>query len=649
VNFRAKLRLFFLLLVVVPMIALAIVLFTLISRSETGKADAGISAGVRTAFGVYEDSAADAAPVLRKVASDPQLSAALVSGAGIPRRMRELVGSYGIVEIRLRSPDGRLVARAGSPTGIASKAAPVSAGGLRRGTLVVSLTDAPEFAARVRRLTGYHIGIFRNGRPLAATVNGLGPRSRLGERGDPHDFNLGDDEYRGRVEVIREPRRAPLELAVFHGTGGLSNTIARSRLLIGALLLAFLLLAGLSAVTVSRALTQQIDKFLVAARRLARGDFRQPVPVEGSDEFAQLAREFNSMSQQLASTIEEVKRQRGELGEAIRRVGDALAMGLDRNGVVALAVRTAVDACEAEAGRARPVDEEAFHESAWGSDDADLAEALRAAERRASTVRTTVPLRAATDEDGAPTRRPRLATPASVGTAHALAVPMRSVIAPGAEYLGVLSIARRRRRFSHEEEELLQYLAGQAVVSIENASLHETVERQAVTDELTGLANPRAFHTILEGEIERSRRFHTPLALVMLDLDHFKEINDEHGHQQGDEVLARVADVLRAFSRDVDVPSRYGGDELAVILPGTDSAGAEQLAERMREAVEGLEVPAVNGGAALTLRASFGVAAVPESAADKATLIAAADAALYRAKRAGRSRVVRAEPVAAAR
>ena len=144
---------------------------------------------------------------------------------------------------------------------------------------------------------------------------------------------------------------------------------------------------------VSRALTSQIDTFLVAARRLARGDFRQPVPVEGHDEFAQLGREFNSMSEQLASKIEEVQRQRGELTEAIRRVGDALAMGLDRNGVVALAVRTAVDACEAEAGRARPVDEDAFRESSLGATTIELQEALEAAERRAAGVRLIGPKR----------------------------------------------------------------------------------------------------------------------------------------------------------------------------------------------------------------------------------------------------------------
>jgi diguanylate cyclase (GGDEF)-like protein len=286
------------------------------------------------------------------------------------------------------------------------------------------------------------------------------------------------------------------------------------------------------------------------------------------------------------------------------------------------------------------VSAEAFSESSIATDDAELDEAMRAAERRAAGVRL-VPKRQ-------PGRPPRMATPASVGTVHALAVPMLGSLPGSPEYLGVLSIARHRRHFTREEEELLQYLAGQAVVSIENARLHETVELQAVTDELTGLANLRALHTILESELERSRRFGTPLALVMLDLDHFKQINDEYGHQQGDEVLELVADVLREFSRDIDTPARYGGEELAVVLPQTDSEGAEQLAERIREAVDGLEVPRVDGEGVLRLQASFGVAAVPESGSDREGLIAAADAALYRAKRAGRNRVERADPVAAA-
>jgi diguanylate cyclase (GGDEF)-like protein len=650
VSFRGRLRLFFVLLVIVPMIALAVVLFTLTSRSETGKADAGISAGARTAFGVYEEAAGSAEPALREVASDRRLRAALAAGSGVEARLDELVAGD-VVFIQLYSPDEELIARAGSPAGVAPRGAPIAAGGETLGILAVSVTGADTLAARLKTLTGLEAAVYRDDRLLAATAEGLEDRSRLGGIGDPHEVELASGtDYRARVESIPEPAGPPVELALLQDTASLSDTISENRLVIGGLIVAFLLLAMLAAAGVGRALTGQIGTFLDAARRLARGDFAHPVPVTGRDEFAQLGHEFNSMSSQLEAKIEEIERKREELEATIRRVGDALATGLDRDGVVALAVRQAVDACGAEAGRAVPVDRGAFHGHRSGRDDAGLDDALVAAERRGFEPRPELGAELLDSVDPeAPRPRPRRASAAQVGHAHALAVPMRAVVTSSEpEFLGVLSIARHGRAFSREEEELLEYLAGQAIVSIENASLHETVERQAVTDELTGLANARAFRSILEREIERSRRFQSPLALVMVDLDNFKQVNDTHGHQQGDEVLASVASVLRDFSRDIDVPARYGGEELAVILPQTDAEGAARLAERMREAVERLRVPRVGDAGSLQVTASFGVAAVPESATDEAELIAAADAALYRAKRGGKNRVERAERVAAA-
>ena len=627
-SFRARLRLFFALIVIVPMIALAIVLFVLASRSETGKADAGIAAGLRTAFGVYDEAAQSAEPQLRQVASDPRLRAALRSRRGIEERMQQLVNESGdITAIVLRSDDGQVIARAGSRSAVAPKSAALTVGGREAGELSVSRVDANDLLARVRHLTGLELAVFRERALLAASVDGLGDRAALGPRGEAREFELAGNTYRGRVARIDEPSGPPVELAVLRDASEIDDEVAKNRLLIGELLLAFLVLALISAVIVGRALTGQVHTFLSAARRLGRGDFAHPVPVHGNDEFAQLGREFNSMSGQLEGKIEEVERKRQELEETIRRVGDALATGLDRDGVVTLAVRTAVDACEAESGRALPFASGAFHEVRTGSAGARLDAALEAAEARASE---------ATRE--APGRRRAVAAEAR-GT-HAIAIPMRAVMsADQSEYLGVMSIARGGREFARDEEELLEYLAGQATVSVENASLHELVERQAVTDELTGLANVRAFHTILDREIERARRFENPLGLVMVDLDNFKRVNDEHGHQQGDEVLAGVAAVLRDFSRDIDAPARYGGEELAVVLPGTDVEGAELLAGRIREAIERLEVPLVEGRGSLRVTASFGVAALPESAVDKDGLVAAADAALYAAKRGGKNRV----------
>jgi diguanylate cyclase (GGDEF)-like protein len=132
----------------------------------------------------------------------------------------------------------------------------------------------------------------------------------------------------------------------------------------------------------------------------------------------------------------------------------------------------------------------------------------------------------------------------------------------------------------------------------------------------------------------------------MLDVDDFKRVNDTYGHQQGDVVLREVAAVLRDCSREVDEPARYGGEELAVALQQTDIVGAEAIAERVRTAVEALELPRLDGGGTLHVTVSCGVAA--SSDGDPVALVAAADAALYAAKRAGKNRTVRADAVVAA-
>ncbi len=545
--------------------------------------------------------------------------------------------------------DGRRVAAAGSPDAVAPRSAPLSRpSGRKLGTLAVSVTYADAFVRDVQRLSGREVSVFRRGHRLASTLKGVRSAPELGSADESRNFKIDGKDYRGRVDRVSEPVGPPVEIAVFRQSHDVGKAISDSRLLIGAILAAVLLGAlGFSALVV-RALQNQIGKFLEAARRLARGDFEHPVPTAGRDEFAALGQEFNSMSEQLAAKIDEVNRKRRELEETIRRVGDAFASGLDPQQVAEITIQSAVDACDARAGRVLALDARVFRNVSTGTVEGPLAGALEAAEKAAFRPRPTVgkELMHGVDEAEDEARR---SYPARVDGAHAIAVPMMARMGSSAtsQYVGVVAIARHGREFSREEEELLEYLAGQAVVSIENASLHETVQRQAMTDELTGLSNLRELHTVLDREVERSRRFASPLGLVMLDLDDFKQVNDTHGHQQGDEVLAAVASVLRDHSRDIDEPARYGGEELAVVLPQTDSEGAAQLAERMREAVERLRVSSASGNGKLSITASFGVASIPDSAGDKGSLIAAADAALYRAKRGGKNRVERAGPVPA--
>jgi diguanylate cyclase (GGDEF)-like protein len=646
-SFRGRLRLFFALIVIVPMIALGIVLFALTARSETGKADAGIAAGARAAMGIYREEVERARPAMRRLAGDRELQRAIASGerGAAERRLRRLVGGA-LVAAELRSRSGERVAAAGSARGVAAAGSEIVVAGAPSVVLSVSVTDARAFADRGKRLTGLDILLARGGRPLASTLpEGAHPAAPFAREVTTQD--LRGEEYRAKFVPIHAPVGPAVQLGVLSPSASFSERIANNQLLIALLVGLFVLLALISAGFVSRALTGQIATFLDAARRLSRGDFQQLVPLEGKDEFAELGREFNDMSVQLEAKMEEVEQKRQELAETIRRVGDALATGLDRHGVVALAVRQAVDSCGAEVGRALPLAHGAFAACEVGEVHGEFERAIETAERDVFAIRSDVgaELLGALegDERGERTRR---AVSAHGPGVHALSIGLRSLV-DGPEYLGAISIARRGAAFSREEEDLLEYLAGQAVVSIENASLHEAVERQAVTDELTGLANVRAFLSTLDRELERGHRFDTPLGLIMLDIDDFKRVNDRYGHQQGDEVLAQVAAVVRDETRDLDTAARYGGEELAVILPQTDAAGGELLAERMRAAIEALRVPQIGGKRTLKVTASFGVAAMPESALDRGGLIAAADAALYVAKRAGKNRVERARmPVA---
>jgi diguanylate cyclase (GGDEF)-like protein len=185
-----------------------------------------------------------------------------------------------------------------------------------------------------------------------------------------------------------------------------------------------------------------------------------------------------------------------------------------------------------------------------------------------------------------------------------------------------------------------------AVLGTQIDRRREAEHKLALVDALTGLANRRQFDSVLEREWRRAVREHSPLALLMIDVDHFKAYNDRYGHRRGDDVLATIAQAIEAtVVRPGDVAARYGGEEFAVILPATDTSSALTVAERIRCAIAALAVPHADSAACVT-SVSVGVASiVPRRSDDRATLIDAADAALYDAKRAGRNRSVTAPGV----
>jgi diguanylate cyclase (GGDEF)-like protein len=331
------------------------------------------------------------------------------------------------------------------------------------------------------------------------------------------------------------------------------------------------------------------------------------------------------MARQLEARLEDLQRERARLQEAIRRVGESFAAGLDRVGLLEIVVQTAVDGIGASCGRAtmRRSPDASLREVARAGDPQQFGRALHAAEAAVIDAGQVAEIQ--------------------IGGASALAAPL-GASDEGDQVIGIVSVARGDRAFTADERELFAYLTSGASVSVENVDLHETVQRQAVTDELTGLFNHRRFQEVIAAEVERARRYGHEMGLIMLDIDNFKQVNDTYGHLQGDMVLREVARVLRQSSREIDEPARYGGEEMAVALPQTDLEGAYQFAERVRRRIEALELPLPGGGnGTLKVTASFGAASLGAAGdTDKDALVAAADGALYEAKRAGKNRTVRA-------
>jgi diguanylate cyclase (GGDEF)-like protein len=214
-------------------------------------------------------------------------------------------------------------------------------------------------------------------------------------------------------------------------------------------------------------------------------------------------------------------------------------------------------------------------------------------------------------------------------------------ISAGRETYGTLVLVGPA--FTPEQRMTATSLASHAAIALENARLHRIVERQALVDGLTGIANRRQCEEALTTEISRAERLGTPLTLVLGDLDDFKAINDAHGHATGDDVLREFAAVLRATVRDSDLAGRWGGEEFLLLLPGADAIGGAQLADRVRASLAERSFLG-SAGSVVSVTCSFGVAQhVPGS--HERDLFAAADRALYRAKAEGKNRVELDTPV----
>jgi diguanylate cyclase (GGDEF)-like protein len=213
----------------------------------------------------------------------------------------------------------------------------------------------------------------------------------------------------------------------------------------------------------------------------------------------------------------------------------------------------------------------------------------------------------------------------------------------GARVVGVVQVSGGSDTIRADALEMLEILASHAASAIESARLHQSTEEHSQRDALTQLYNRRRLTTDLDEEIRRCRRYRRPLSFIMLDVDHFKKLNDTFGHAKGDDILQELGQLLEEAVRDTDTAFRYGGEEFCILVRETGLDGARELAERLRARIE---THFAHAGGEPPVTASLGVATFNDTMIKAAELVQAADRSLYDAKRAGRNRVSVSAPIA---
>jgi diguanylate cyclase (GGDEF)-like protein len=577
-SFKLKLVVYFLLLSLLPLAAAFSGFAAVTKRSETRLVDARLQAGLRGALAAYQQELSAADRHARTLAGTRDFQRALSERDARP--LQRLLG--GAPDLRIEAADGFRVGRA--PELAAERQVAVLGPGGLLGLVIASVPLDEDLLERLRDLSGLEQGdlmvLLRAGR-IVAGPPGLQGRLDV-PPGAPRTVQVGGIGYRALVaSTFQEQPTATLAILSPQARIDAANGAVQRRLLFG--LLALLGLVGLVGYFEGRTIVRTLGQLVDAANDVARGRFSARVSVRGRDELALLGRSFNEMAAELDARVKEVEAERARLRQAFTRFGEALAATHDPDQLLRVVAETAVQATGATGGTV--------------------------AGPRGELVQVGRP---------------------DLGGAQ-IALPLEA----GGYNFGTLTLFAPE--FSDEERMTATSLSAHAVVALENARLHRIVEHQALVDGLTGLANRRQCETSLSTEFARAVRFDDSLALVMADLDDFKDVNDRHGHPAGDGVLRELALVLRGALRDADIAGRWGGEEFALILPGTDAEGAVSLAERIREALRDRVILSPEG-ARITVTASFGVASYPYVASE-AELVAAADAALYEAKRAGKDRV----------
>jgi two-component system, cell cycle response regulator len=398
------------------------------------------------------------------------------------------------------------------------------------------------------------------------------------------------------------------------------------------ILLAIALVAtAVLAYLLARRFTQPLTEVARGAKAIAEGRFDHRINVRSRGEIGQLAESFNNMSDHLEELITELSASRGQLQRAVQRVGELFRSTHDMEHILGSILETAADAVDADAAilwRFNPTRSELYPALTRGL-GGDVPNVAVGAGVAGTVAERGTPLLKEPNDDA------NLPVVPNFPAAVAAAFRTRNRIQ------GVIVCYRREseKPFTHEDLSTVVFLAEQGGVAIENVALHEEAQRLSLTDGLTGTWNRRYFQMQFRQVLATSVRFERPFSILMLDLDHFKRINDTFGHQRGDATLIELTQRVTKVLREVDTFARYGGEEFICLLPETDYAGALVTSEKILDAVKG-EPFGETGEQLAKLTVSIGVASYPIHGVSFSLLVEAADQALYRAKQEGRDRVI---------